>query len=187
MTKEITRCSWCGDDPDYVKYHDEEWGKVVVDERVLFEFLILEAAQAGLSWLTILRKRDGYRRLFADFDAQQVAQFTEDDIIRISQDPSIVRHRGKVAAAVQTAQVFLRIQGEFDSFYNYLYTFMPNGKPIINTVNDSRDVGVTSAQSDAISEDLKKRGVKFFGSTICYAYMQAVGMVNDHFDDCPFK
>lgn len=187
MTSRLLRCPWCGTDPDYVKYHDEEWGKIVTDEKVLFEFLILEAAQAGLSWLTILRKREGYRRLFANFDPQRVAQFSEADIDRVSQDPSIVRHRGKVSAAVRTAQIFLDIQEEFGSFYNYLYSFMPGGKPIVNTLSSMEGAAVTSPESDAISKDLKKRGVKFFGSTICYAYMQAVGMVNDHMDYCSFK
>lgn len=187
MTSQILRCSWCGTDPDYVKYHDEEWGKEVRDEHVLFEFLILEAAQAGLSWLTILRKRAGYRQLFANFDPHQVARFSEADIDRISQDPLIVRHRGKVAAAVGTARVFLDIQQEFGSFYAYLYSFMPEGKPIVHALASLEGAAVTSAESDAISKDLKKRGVKFFGSTICYAYMQAVGMINDHVDHCSFK
>ena len=187
MTSQIIRCPWCGTDPDYVKYHDEEWGKEVTDERVLFEFLILESAQAGLSWLTILRKRAGYRRLFANFDPQKVAQFSEADIDRICQDPAIVRHRGKVAAAVSTAQFFLDIQHEFGSFYAYLYSFMPAGRPIVNALDSFDNVPVTSPESDAISKDLKKRGVKFFGSTICYAYMQAVGMVNDHLESCSFK
>lgn len=187
MTKKIIRCPWCGDDPDYRKYHDEEWGKVVTDERILFEFLILESAQAGLSWLTILRKREGYRNLFADFDPHQVACFTEAEIDRISQDSSIVRHRGKVAAAVQTASIFLAIQDEFGSFYNYLYSFMPEKEPIAHILNTIEEAAVTSPESDAISRDLKRRGVKFFGSTICYAYMQAVGMVNDHLQTCAFR
>jgi DNA-3-methyladenine glycosylase I len=187
MSKEIIRCPWCGTDPEYVKYHDEEWGKAVTDEGVLFEFLILESAQAGLSWRTILKKRDGYRKLFANFDPTQVANFGEDQIDHICQDPSVIRHRGKIAAAVHAARIFLDIQREYGSFYKYLYSFMPQGKPIINTPLSHMDVPVTSLQSDAIAKDLKKRGMKFFGSTICYAYMQAVGMINDHLAACSFR
>lgn len=187
MNTEINRCPWCGNDPLYVKYHDEEWGKHVTDDKTLFEFLILESAQAGLSWITILKKRDGYRTLFADFDVQRVAQFTEEQIDTISKDPSIIRHRGKVLAAVQAADIFIEIQKEFGSFYNYLYTFMPNGVPMVNVLKSLKGAPTTSAQSDMIAKDLKKRGIKFFGSTICYAYMQAVGMVNDHLDSCSFK
>ena len=188
MTKEhITRCPWCGDDAEYVKYHDEEWGKHTKDEQTLFEFLILESAQAGLSWLTILRKREGYRRLFADFEVQKVAQFTEGQIDEIVQDPAIVRHCGKVAAAVQAARIFIDIQQEFGSFYNYLYSFMPNGQPIVNTLESLRNAPTSTPESDAIAKDLKKRGIKFFGTTICYAYMQAVGMVNDHLVNCRFR
>ena len=187
MTNEIIRCPWCGTDAEYIKYHDEEWGKHTKDERTLFEFLVLESAQAGLSWLTILRKREGYKKLFAGFEAKEIANFTPQQIDQISQDPSIVRHRGKVAAAVQKAQVFLAIQKEFGSFYNYLYSFMPDGKPIINALASLSEAPVTSPESDAIAKDLKKRGIKFFGSTICYAYMQAVGMVNDHLMACSFR
>lgn len=187
MTSSLKRCPWCGTDPDYVRYHDEEWGKKVTDENVLFEFLILEAAQAGLSWLTILRKREGYRRLFAGFDPHEVSQFTLADIDRICQDTSIVRHRGKISSAVASAQIFLDIQDEFGSFYAYLYSFMPKGEPLINAWASSQEVAVTSPESDAISSDLRKRGLKFFGSTICYAYMQAVGMVNDHLTYCSFR
>lgn len=187
MLKNISRCSWSGNDHDYIQYHDEEWGKHVTDEQTLFEFLVLESAQAGLSWFTILKRRAGYRKLFAQFDASQVAQFTEADIDRLVQDPSIIRHRGKITAAVHNAKIFLALQSEFGSFYNYLYSFMPNNSPIYNSIANLTDVPATSKESDAISKDLKKRGVKFFGSTICYAYMQAVGMVNDHVNTCSFK
>lgn len=187
MSKNINRCTWCGIDEIYVKYHDEEWGKPVTDDRILFEYLILESAQAGLSWITILKRREGYRKLFADFDARIVAQYTPEDIERIAQDPAIIRHKGKVAAAVSNAQIFLNIQNEYGSFYNYLYSFLPNQQPIINSLASMKDAAITTKESDAIAKDLKKRGIKFFGSTICYAYMQAVGMVNDHFDDCAFK
>lgn len=187
MSNAVDRCPWCGEDPLYVRYHDEEWGKKVSDDRILFEFLILESAQAGLSWVTILRKREGYRRLFADFDPVKVARFTPEQIDEITQDPAIIRHRGKVAAAVSNAQVFLAIQQEFGSFYNYLYSFMPDGAPIKNKLTSIKEAPTSTAQSDAISKDLKKRGVKFFGSTICYAFMQAVGMVNDHLLSCSFR
>lgn len=183
----MKRCGWCGNDPLYVAYHDEEWGKTITDDKTLFEFLLLESAQAGLSWITILRKREGYRRNFADFDAQQVSQFTDEDADRILQDPEIIRNKGKIRAAISNAVIFLAIQKEFGSFYNYLYSFMPNQGVINNVVENYRTFMTTSPESDAIAKDLKKRGMKFFGSTICYAYMQAVGMVNDHEMDCSFK
>ncbi|MBU0695309.1 MAG: DNA-3-methyladenine glycosylase I [Bacteroidetes bacterium] len=181
------RCHWCGNDDLYTKYHDEEWGKEVHDDKVLFEFLILEAAQAGLSWITILRKRENYRRLFADFDAEKVAAFTEDDIERILLDPGIIRNRLKVVAAVNNAKLFLGVQKEFGSFDQYLYSFMPDGRPIKNEILDSRKAPATTQISDSIAKDMKKRGFKFFGSTICYAHMQATGMVNDHALDCDFR
>lgn len=187
MQNEPKRCGWCGTDPLYVAYHDEEWGKHVVDDRTLFEFLVLESAQAGLSWITILRKRENYRRLFADFDVDRVADFSQADIDRILQDPGIVRNRLKVQSAVSNARIFKSIQSEFGSFYDYLYRFMPEGKPIANEVADYRTAPVRTTESDAIAKDLKKRGMKFFGPTICYAYMQAVGMVNDHERDCKFR
>lgn len=187
MGDTINRCPWCGDDPLYVAYHDTEWGKKVTDDRILFEFLLLESAQAGLSWITILRKREGYRQLFADFDPNKVAKYTEEQIDTIVQNPAIIRHRGKVAAAVTNAQIFLDIQKEFGSFYKYLYTFLPNGQPIKNSLRSMKDAQASTPESDALSKDLKKRGVKFFGSTICYAFMQATGMVDDHLDSCHFK
>ncbi|WP_345230481.1 DNA-3-methyladenine glycosylase I [Olivibacter ginsenosidimutans] len=183
----VKRCGWCGNDPLYMEYHDKEWGKTVTDDKILFEFLVLEAAQAGLSWITILRKREGYRRNFANFNVEKVASFTETDIERILKDPGIIRNRNKVKTTVTNAQIFITIQQEFGSFYQYLYAFMPNGKPIQHIVKDYKHVITTSPESDAIAKDLKKRGVKFFGSTICYAYMQAVGMVNDHEYDCTFR
>lgn len=187
MQNEPKRCGWCGTDPLYVAYHDEEWGKHVVDDRTLFEFLVLESAQAGLSWITILRKRENYRRLFADFDVDRVADFSQADIDRILQDPGIVRNRLKVQSAVSNARIFKSIQSEFGSFYEYLYRFMPEKKPTANEVADYRTAPVRTTESDAIAKDLKKRGMKFFGPTICYAYMQAVGMVNDHERDCNFR
>lgn len=185
--EDIKRCHWCENDELYTKYHDEEWGKEVHDDKILFEFLTLEAAQAGLSWITILRKRENYRRLFANFEVDKVAAFTADDIERILLDPGIVRNRLKVISAVNNAKLFLKIQDEFGSFNAYLYSFMPNGTPIKNQVLDSKQAPATSEISDAIAKDMKKRGFKFFGSTICYAFMQAIGMVNDHALDCSFR
>lgn len=185
--EEIKRCHWCGTDELYIKYHDEEWGKEVHDDKVLFEFLVLEAAQAGLSWITILRKRENYRGLFADFDVEKVASFTSEDIESLLQDSGIIRNRLKVVSAVNNAKLFLNVQQEFGSFNTYLYSFMPNGKAIINQILESKQTPVTTEISDAIAKDMKKRGFKFFGSTICYAYMQAVGMVNDHALNCSFR
>lgn len=183
----IERCPWCGNDELYVKYHDEEWGKEVDSDTVLFEFLVLESAQAGLSWITILRRREGYRKAFAGFDYKQVAQFDDGKIEELVQDERIIRHRGKIAATVKNAQIFMQIQQEFGSFYHYLYSFMPEGKRIVNSLKDLKSAQTHSKESDAISKDLKKRGIKFFGTTICYAFMQAVGMVDDHLDSCSFK
>ena len=186
-TTPLNRCSWCGTDELYIKYHDTEWGRQVTDDKILFEFLILESAQAGLSWITILRRREGYRKLFAEFDVQKVAKFTETDVNRLVLDPSIIRHRGKIEAAIQNARIFIQIQQDFGSFYNYLYQFLPNNTRIENHRNSIKDVPVVSDEAIAIAKDLKKRGMIFFGSTICYAYMQAVGMVNDHVNNCDFR
>lgn len=187
MSEIIRRCHWCGNDPLYTKYHDEEWGKEVHDDQVLFEFLILEAAQAGLSWITILRKRENYREVFANFDALKVAQFTDEDVERILLNPGIIRNRLKVKAAISNAKLFLAVQKEFGSFDKYLYSFMPGGKPLQNQYVNNKQTTATSVISDAISKNMKKRGFKFFGSTICYAHMQATGMVNDHALDCMFR
>lgn len=184
MTQPIKRCSWCGTDPLYMEYHDTEWGKTTHDEKVLFEFLILEAAQAGLSWITILKRREGYRNAFASFDVHKVATFTEEDAGRLMQDVGIIRNRLKIKAAIKCANLFLAVQKEFGSFDKYLYSFMPDGKPINNTTGGTP---VTTPISDAISKDMKKRGFTFFGSVICYAFMQATGMVNDHIPSCSFK
>ncbi|MBK0381395.1 DNA-3-methyladenine glycosylase I [Pedobacter sp. SD-b] len=185
--KVTKRCHWCGNDELYIKYHDEEWGKEVHDDQTFFEFLVLESAQAGLSWITILRKRENYKRLFADFDVEKVAAFKEEDIERILQDPGIIRNRLKVKSTVKNAKLFIDIQQEYGSFDNYLYSFMPNGKRIINQIKNSKNTPATTEISDAIVKDMKKRGFKFFGSTICYAFMQAVGAVNDHALDCDFR
>lgn len=178
------RCGWCGTDELYVKYHDEEWGKLVTDDKILFEFLLLESAQAGLSWITILRKREGYRKAFCDFDAGKVAQLTDDDVERLMLSDGIVRNRLKIKSAISNARQFLAIQKEFGSFYNYTLSFFPGGKPIVNTFQSLGEIPVSSPESDAMSKDMKKRGFKFFGTTICYAHLQATGFVNDHLTGC---
>ena len=181
---DIIRCDWCSTDPLYVKYHDEEWGKPVYDDKILFEFLILEGAQAGLSWITILRRREGYRKAFADFDAKKVAAFDESDVARLLNYSGIIRNRLKVNSAIKNAQLFLEIQKEYGSFSNFMWSFLPNKKPIQNSIKSMKDIPARTELSDAISKDMKKRGFKFFGTTICYAHMQATGMVNDHRLDC---
>ncbi len=178
------RCPWCESDSTYIKYHDEEWGRLVKDDKTMFEFLVLESAQAGLSWITILKKRQGYRNAFANFDAKKVAKFTEEDVERLMLYPEIVRNRLKIRAAITNAQNFLKLQNEFGTFYNYLISFFPNKKPIINKWKSISQIPANSAESDAIAKDMKKRGFKFFGSTICYSHLQATGLVNDHLLDC---
>ncbi len=177
------RCGWCGDDPLYVNYHDTEWGVPVLDDRRLFEFLILEGAQAGLSWITILRKRENYRRAFDDFDAEKVARYGRRQVARLLGDAGIVRNRLKIEAAINNAQRFLEVQAAFGSFDAYLWRFV-DGQPIINRWKSLKQVPASTRESDALSEDLKARGFKFVGSTICYAHMQATGMVNDHLASC---
>lgn len=182
--KQPERCGWArGQDEAYVAYHDDEWGVPAWDDATLFEFLILEGAQAGLSWATILKKREGYRRNFASFDAARVARFTDKRIESILVDPGIVRNRLKVVSAVTNAQRFLDVQEEYGSFADYIWGFVGH-RPIQNRWATMNEVPATSAESDAMSKDLKKRGFKFVGSTIMYAYMQAVGMVNDHTVGC---
>lgn len=177
------RCWWCGDDPLMIAYHDEEWGVPVHDDRVLFEFLTLEGAQAGLSWSTILRKREAYRKAFLNFDVERVARFSDKKIERLMLDPGIVRNRLKLGSAVKNARAFLRVQEEFGSFSNYQWRFV-DGAPVQNRVRERSAVPARTAASDALSKDLKKRGFSFVGSTIMYAHMQAVGMVNDHWVEC---
>ena len=181
------RCDWNTSDPVYIKYHDEEWGKEVTNDHKMFEFLVLESAQAGLSWITILKRRENYRNAFAGFDAGKVAKMTEQDIERLMQDSGIIRNRRKIAATITNAQHFLEIQKEFGSFCNYLRTFLPDGKPVINNWKTLSEIPASTPLSDAISKDMKKRGFKFFGTTICYAHLQAVGYVNDHLEKCSFK
>ena len=177
------RCAWCGEDPLYLKYHDEEWGVPARDDKTLFEFIILEGAQAGLAWITVLRKREGYSALFDDFDAQKIARYSDKKLEKILLDPRIIRNRLKVFGARKNAKAFLLVQKEFGSFANYLWGFVDN-KPVQNTWKDMTNVPATTPTSDAMSKDLKKRGFTFVGSTIMYAHMQATGMVNDHSVDC---
>jgi DNA-3-methyladenine glycosylase I len=177
------RCAWCGTDPLYVRYHDEEWGVPVHDERKHFEFLILEGAQAGLSWITILRKRENYREAFAGFDPGRVARFGKREVARLLKNPGVVRNRLKIESAIKNARAFLDVQDEFDGFDKYVWRFV-GGKPIQNRRKQMRDIPATTPESDALSKDLKQRGFSFIGSTIIYAHMQAVGMVNDHVVGC---
>ncbi|MFK7886462.1 MAG: DNA-3-methyladenine glycosylase I [Gammaproteobacteria bacterium] len=184
MPKKKQRCAWCeSGNEDYVAYHDDEWGVPATDDRTQFEFLILEGAQAGLSWSTILNKRAGYRKNFADFDPKKVARFTDKRIAKILTDASIVRNKLKVNGAVTNARLFLEVAKEYGSFSRYIWGFV-NDKPIQNAFETSADVPATSPESDALSKDMKKRGFKFVGSTIMYAHMQATGLVNDHVASC---
>ena len=184
MPKPPKRCDWSeGVNDAYIAYHDEEWGVPVTDDRVQFEFLILEGAQAGLSWSTILNKRAGYRKNFAQFDPVKVARFTPKRVEKILTDPGIVRNRLKVESAVSNARAFLAVQEAYDGFYNYIWQFV-DGRPIQNRWRKMSDVPATSPESDALSKDLKKRGFRFVGSTIIYAHMQATGLVNDHLVSC---
>jgi len=178
------RCGWAGTDELYIKYHDEEWGRLVTDEKTLFEFLVLESAQAGLAWITILRKREGYKKAFHHFDVEQVARMTSEDIEQLMQFDGIIRNRLKIKSTITNAKLFLAIQKEFGSFYNYILSFFPDKKPIVNNFKSLSEIPVSSPESDAMSKDMKKRGFKFFGTTICYAYLQATGFINDHLTDC---
>jgi DNA-3-methyladenine glycosylase I len=180
---ERRRCAWCGTDPLYVRYHDEEWGVPVHDDAKLFEFLVLEGAQAGLSWITILRKRESYRRAFAGFDAKRVARFDGRKRRSLLCDPGIVRNRAKVAAAVGNARAFLAVQESFGSFDAYQWRFV-DGRPIRNRRKTMKDVPAVTKEAEAFSRDLRQRGFRFVGPTIVYAHMQAVGMVNDHLVSC---
>ncbi len=185
MTKtNKTRCFWAQTVPDfYIDYHDHEWGRPVHDDRHLFEMLVLEGAQAGLSWETVLKKRDGYRKAFKNFDVQKVAKMTDEQLEKLMLNPDIIRNRLKIFSARRNALAFIQIQKEFGTFDKYIWGFV-GGKPKVNAPKSRKDVPVTSPESDALSKDLKKRGMNFVGSTIIYAYMQAIGMVNDHTQDC---
>ncbi|MEX2443007.1 MAG: DNA-3-methyladenine glycosylase I [Alkalispirochaeta sp.] len=180
---EPTRCPWCGDDPTYVRYHDTEWGVPVHDERRHFEFILLEGAQAGLSWLTILKRREGYRRCFADFDPELVARFGEDDVQRLKTDTGIIRNDRKIRAAIGNARAFLSVQEEFGSFDHFIWNFF-DGTPIVNEFRTMEEVPAETELSRTISKDLKSRGFSFVGPTIVYAHMQATGLVNDHLIGC---
>lgn len=177
------RCQWCLKNPLMMHYHDHEWGVPVHDDRLLFEFLILEGTQAGLSWQTILNKREAYRKAFDQFDAKKISHYGEKEVARLLEDTGIIRNRLKIAAAIGNAQAFLKVQEEFDSFNNYIWSFV-HGKPINNNIKAKEKVPCSSNESEIMSKDLVKRGFKFVGSTICYSFMQAVGMVNDHETVC---
>lgn len=177
------RCPWCGDDPLYVAYHDEEWGVPVKDDVTLFEFLLLETFQAGLSWITILRKRENFRKAFDDFDYKLIANYDQEKIDSLLEDSGIIRNKLKVHSAVTNAQAFIKIQEEFGSFSSYIWGFI-DGTPIKNKFSSLSEVSANTSLSDTVSKDLKKRGFKFVGSTVVYAHMQATGMVNDHLVSC---
>ena len=183
MNNELIRCAWCGADPLYIKYHDKEWAVPVYNDRKLFEMLILEGAQAGLSWITILRKRQNYRQAFDNFDPVKIAGYNKSRINKLLNDPGIVRNRLKVEGTVKNARAFLELKNSEGKFSDFLWDFV-NGEPIINRFKQMKEIPASTPQSDAMSKALKKRGFTFVGSTICYAFMQAVGMVNDHMTDC---
>lgn len=179
----LSRCPWCLGFPEYVHYHDTEWGVPIWDDRVHFEFLILESAQAGLSWATILKKREGYRKAFADFDYKIVAEFPESYVQELLLDPGIIRNVLKIRAAINNASCFMKVQEEFGSFSNYIWGFV-GGKPKQNKLESLKDITATTTESDLLAKDLKKRGFKFLGSTTVYAHMQGTGLVNDHLESC---
>ena len=181
MTK--IRCDWCGNDPLYMNYHDTEWGVPVYEDKVLFEFLILETFQAGLSWITVLRKRENFRKAFDSFDYKKIAQYDEEKYNVLIQDTGIIRNKLKIKAAISNAQAFIGVQKEFGSFSDYIWGFV-NGKPIKNSFKSLSELPANTLLSDTISKDLKKRGFKFVGTTVVYAHMQATGMVNDHVKSC---
>ena len=181
--KTITRCAWCEKDDLYRKYHDEEWGKPVYDDATIFEFLVLETFQAGLSWYTILSKREHFRKAFDQFDYQKIAKYPEEKLATLLENPGIIRNKLKIKATVTNAQAFIKTQEEFGNFSKYIWGFV-GGKPIDNKPKSLSEVPATTAISDALSKDLKKRGFKFTGSTVMYAHMQATGMVNDHITEC---
>jgi len=183
VNNQKSRCPWCLGFDEYVSYHDEEWGVPVWDDQIHFEFLILESAQAGLSWATILKKRDGYRKAFADFDYKAVANFPDSYVEELLKDPGIVRNRLKIAAAINNAKRFMEVQHEFGSFADYIWSFV-GGSPIQNRLQSMKDSQATSPESDKLAKDLKKRGFKFLGSTTVYAHMQATGLYNDHLESC---
>ncbi|HJM16589.1 MAG TPA: DNA-3-methyladenine glycosylase I [Flavobacteriales bacterium] len=183
MSREVKRCNWCGNDPIYIKYHDTEWGVPVYDDSKIFEFLLLETFQAGLSWITILKKRENFRKVFDNFDYQKIANYSEKKIEELKLDAGIIRNRLKIKAAKTNAIAFMKVQKEFVTFSKYLWGFV-NGKPIQNNFKSTGELPANTPLSDKISSDLKKRGFKFVGTTIVYAHMQAMGMINDHSTKC---
>lgn len=183
MENNVQRCAWVGDDEIYKKYHDEEWGKPVHDDKIMFEFLILEGFQAGLSWFTILKKREGFRKAFDNFDYKKIANYSQEKLDNLLQDKNIVRNKLKIQSAVINARKYIEVQKEFGSFCNYIWSFVEN-KPIINKWNNIKEVPASTELSDKISKNLKKRGFKFVGTTIIYAHLQATGIINDHTKDC---
>jgi len=183
---EVVRCAWCEKDDLYRNYHDKEWGKPIYDDETIFEFLILESFQAGLSWYTILAKRENFRVAFDQFDYQKIAQYSEDKVEELIQNTGIIRNRLKILATINNAQKFMEVQKEFGSFSKYIWGFV-NHEPIVNRPKTLKEVPATTEISDALAKDLKKRGFKFMGSTVVYAHMQATGMVNDHVEDCWIK
>ncbi|MDE5745802.1 MAG: DNA-3-methyladenine glycosylase I [Paramuribaculum sp.] len=187
MNHIMNRCDWCGDDPLYVKYHDEEWGRQITDDRTLFEFLTLESAQAGLSWITILKKREGYRKAFLDFDYKKVALMTADDEKRLCSFDGIVKNRRKIHAAITNARLYGDIIAEYGSFYKYIISFFPERKRIVNNIPDMSSLHASSPVSDEISRDMYRRGFRFFGTVICYSFLQATGFIDDHLNNCHCK
>lgn len=183
MEKEIKRCAWCGDDKIYQNYHDQEWGVVKKDDKTLFEMLILEGAQAGLSWITILKRRENYRKAFDNFEVQKIAAYTKKEEERLLSNKGIIRNKLKIKSAIKNARVFIKIQKEFGSFSNFIWAYV-NHQPIVNQYKNKEDIPVSTPLSERISKDLKKRGMSFVGPVIIYSYMQSVGMVNDHTLDC---
>ena len=183
---EVVRCAWCEKDDLYRSYHDEEWGKPIYDDETIFEFLILESFQAGLSWYTILAKRENFRAAFDQFDYKKIAQYSEEKVEELIQNAGIIRNRLKILATINNAQKFMEVQKEFGSFSKYIWGFV-NHEPIVNRPKTLKEVPATTEISDALAKDLKKRGFKFMGSTVVYAHMQATGMVNDHVEDCWIK
>lgn len=184
--KTIIRCDWCGDDPEYIRYHDRVWGKPVHNDRKLFEYLILEGAQAGLSWITILKRQKNYQQAFDKFDFNKIALYEQQKIDALLNNAGIIRNRLKIQSVVSNAKAFIQVRKEFGTFNRYLWAYVDN-EPIVNSWTTLAEVPAKTELSDQISKDLKKRGFKFIGSTICYAYMQAIGMVNDHLIDCSFR
>lgn len=186
LQTEIIRCDWCGTDPLYQQYHDTEWGIPCREDKKLFEFLLLESAQAGLAWITVLRKREGYRKAFAGFEVDKVARFNQRSVERLMKDASIVRNRQKITSAINNAKQFMAVQDQYGSFADYLWGFV-DGTPILNHWDTLAEIPASTTLSDTISKDMKQRGFRFFGTTICYAYLQAMGVVNDHLVSCSFR